>query len=183
MRDLEARGAAVDEPEPLEGEDPRSWLETELARGETIGRAEMVAEESRGHVFADGAQVPCEGAEVENVVVNRGQRHERAEPVPSHDETLAFQHFEGLAEGHEGDTEILREPPLIVESGAGRDVAGAYTIAQGLSDLMIAGHPSLHASGSPIWCSRTLVAAQRRCRARRRNSSRNNRQLRRPPAL
>jgi len=150
MRGLEAGWTAVDQAQPLQREDARTWLEGELAGSPPVGRPEVDTEEAGGDVFAHRAQVSREGAEVEDVVVDGGQRHERAQPVAAHDEPFALQHLEGLAEGHQGHLEFLGETTLIVETSARRDVARANAIAQSLRDLMVPRHPSLHVEPSRL---------------------------------
>src|SRR5207244_3808829 len=54
------------------------------------------------------------------------------------------QHFERLPQGHERDAEILGEAPLVVETLARRNAAGANSFTQDLRDLMVPGHSALH---------------------------------------
>jgi len=56
---------------------------------------------------------------------------------------LALEQLERLTEGHEGDAEALRELALIVESRAGRQLAGPDSLAQRLGDAVIARHSTL----------------------------------------
>src|SRR5437762_417659 len=134
----------VHQPQALEHEDAGASVEAELARRVPISPGALGAEEPRGDLLAHRREVSGEGAEVENVVVDGGRRHESAKAVPARDQTVSFQDLERLTQRHERDAEVLSEAPLGVEAFARPNAAGANPLTQDLRDLMVPGHSCSH---------------------------------------
>ena len=112
-------------------------------RSAVAGRA---SEHPGGDGLALGREVAGEALQLEDLVVDGGRRHERAEPVPPGDETVALQQLERLAQGHERHAEVAGEPALVGQRRARRPLAVADAPAKGLGDAVIARHASVHST-------------------------------------
>src|SRR6185503_1732316 len=108
------------EPEALEHEDLRLLGQSQRLGHPAIGGREVAPEESRRDVLTERGEIPGQRPELQDVVVDRGTGDEGAETVPAGDEAVALEQIERLAQRHEGDAELAREAPLIVEALARR---------------------------------------------------------------
>ena len=100
-------------------------------------------------VFALGDEVTGESPQLQDVVVDRGRRDERAESVAPGDQVVALQDVERLAERHQRHAERLRKLTLVVETGARREISTADPVTQRLGDTVIARHASVQSGGAP----------------------------------
>ena len=135
---------------------------TSRRRSSATTRARSVRPERGGHAavgggrsasstrvvtcLALGREVAGEALQLQDLVVDGGRGHERAEPVTPRDQTVALEHFEGLAQGHERDAEVVREPALVGQRRARRPLAVADAPAKGLGDAVVARHASVHST-------------------------------------
>jgi len=139
---------AVHEAEPLQHEHARAGPEPERVRDAVVGERELRPDEPRRHLLALGLEVAGEPAELEDVVVDGGGRDERPEAVAARDQVLALEQLERLAQRHQRHAEALREPSLIVEPGAGTELALVDPFAQDLGDPVVARDPPVHSDAA-----------------------------------
>ena len=71
--------------------------------------------------------------------------------MAARDEPVALQQLERLPQGHEGDPELARQAPLIVEPLTGRGRARRDALAEALGDLVIAGHSVHRVSSASVF--------------------------------
>ena len=64
--------------------------------------------------------------------------------MPPRDQSVAVEHIESLSEGHQGHAELKGQLPLVVEPGPWSEPTAKDSLAERLSDLVVARHPGLH---------------------------------------
>ena len=113
-----------------------------------VGERELRPDEPRRHRLALGLEVAGEPAKLEDVVVDGGRRDECPEAVAARDQVLALEQLERLAQRHQRHAEALREPSLVVEPGAGTELALVDPFAQDLGDPVVARDPPVHSDAA-----------------------------------
>jgi hypothetical protein len=149
VRSLEADRLAVHEPEALEHEHARPLTEPQRRGHAAVGGGRVAAHEACRHVLAERGEVAGQRSQVEDVVVDGRAGDEGAEAVPAGDQAVALEQVERLAERHEGDPELAREAPLIVQALARPLAARDDPLAEGLRDLVIPWHATGQVNPSP----------------------------------
>src|SRR2546427_13253284 len=108
-------------------------------------------------MLALGREVAGEAPELEDVVVDRRRRDERAKPMAPRDQMIALEQLERLSQGHERHAEALRELSLVVEPGAGRQLAAGDPLAKLFRDAVVPGNARAELAVHPDAVHRTSV--------------------------
>src|SRR5262245_22975210 len=145
---LQAHRVAVDQAQSLELHDAGAGGEPERSAHAVVRARHASAEQPRGDVLALCRQITGKTLKLQDVVVDRGRRHERAETVAPRDQILALEHRERLAQRHQRHAERFRERALIVEPRARRDTAALNALTKRFGDSVITRHACVHADSS-----------------------------------
>ncbi len=112
----------VDDAQALEQHRSTAPGQRELRRQPGLGRDLLQAQHLRADRQPLRRHLLGQAAQRTDRVAEAPGRHERSEPVPGHQQALALEHVDGLAQRHERHAELLAEPALRGQGGIRRVV-------------------------------------------------------------